>query len=66
MQVKVSFSGVLTDIARKAAASDGASQDIILGEIKAALSSIDPFGAEGSQAVSSEEVGPQMRVPLPC
>ena len=66
MQAKLKFSGVLTDIARKAAASDCASQDIILGELQAAISSIDPFGAEGSQAVFSEEVGPQMRVPLPC
>ena len=65
MQARVNFTGILTDIAKKAASYAGTSQDTVLSELKAAISSIDPFGAEGSQAVSSEEVGPQMHVPLP-
>ena len=61
----MNFSGVLTGIARKAATSAGASQDEVLDKLKAAISSIDPFGAEGSQAVSSEEVRLKMHALLP-
>ena len=56
MQVKVNFAGVLAHIARKAGASGDASAESSLTDLKAAISSIDTFGAEGSHAVSAEEV----------
>ena len=56
MQVKVNFAGVLAHIAGKAAASGEASAESSLTDLKAAISSIDTFGAEGSQVVAAEEV----------
>ena len=56
MQVKVNFAGVLAHIAGKAAASGEASAESSLTDLKAAISSIDTFGAEGSRVVSAEEV----------
>ena len=58
VQVKANFTGVLAEIARKAGAASAAQapREDICGTLKAAISSIDAFGAEGSQAVSAEEV----------
>ena len=62
VQVKANFTGVLAEIAKKAGAASAArtSERDVCGKLKAAISSIDAFGAEGSQAVSAEEVRPVM------
>lgn len=58
MQAKASFTGVLGEIAKKATAFSAAHtpEDDLCGKLKAAISSIDAFGAEGSQQVSADEV----------
>ncbi len=63
-QVKVNFAGTLAHIARKAAALRKASAESNLTDLRAAISSIDAYGAEGSQAVSTEEVRRFMPAPI--
>lgn len=58
MQAKANFTGALGEIARKAGSTSAAQapEDDVCGKLRAAIFSIDTFGAEGSQAVSAEEV----------
>ena len=58
MQARANFAGVLGAITKKAAASLAAQSpdEDVCSQLKAAITKIDAFGAEGSQAVSAEEV----------
>ena len=58
MQAKANFTCVLGGIAETVAAASAAqsSDADVCSKLKAAISNIDAFGAEGSQAVSAEEV----------
>lgn len=56
MQVNANIAAFLAEVARKAAASAEASEEGTLSDMKAAISSIDKFGAEGSQSVAADEV----------